>query len=136
MSFNIVYTFLFWIAWIGILLVILKIVPPGAELIIVVICAFSGVMLYFLIPYIVTEFMGNLQVKKHEKNSRKLETKKKFLNEQHLIKKYRYIKLNKKENIVSSNIDKKDKISLLEIVHKYTPEAALQLIEEYEARLG
>jgi len=132
MSFSISYTFFFWIAWINILSVILKVVPPGAELITVVICAISGVALYFLIPCIVTECMGNLQGKKYEKDNMKLEAKKKFLNEQNLIKKYRYIKLNRKENIVSSSIDKKDKISLLEIVHGYTPEAALQLIEEYE----
>ena len=83
-----------------------------------------------------TECVGSLQVKKYEKDKMKLETKKKFLNEQRLVKRYRYIKLNRKDDIISSGIDKKDKISLLELVHGYTPEAASQLIEEYEARHG
>ena len=73
---------------------------------------------------------------KYQKRNLKAEAMKNFLDEQRLMKQHRYLKLNKKENIITSNIDKKDKISLLEIVHGYTPEAALQIIKEYEDKKG
>lgn len=136
MNFSIFYTLFFWVAWIGIITIILKVVPMGAELITIFICAVSGVALYFSIPSIVTECLETLQDKKHDENKMKSEDRKKFLNEQYLRKRYRYIKLNKKENILASNIDKKDKISLLEIVYGYTPESAQQLIQEYENKKG
>jgi uncharacterized membrane protein YcjF (UPF0283 family) len=132
MSFSIFYTLFFWIAWISILTVILKTAPFGAELITIIVCAISGIALYFFIPPIVTECLGILRVKKYKENSIKNEAKDKFLNEQRLKERYRYIKLNKKENIIASDIDKKDKISLLEIIHGCTPESAQQLIKEYE----
>lgn len=132
MNFSVFYTFFFWIAWISILMVILKITPFGSELITIVICAISGVALYFFIPPIVTECLEILRVKKYKDNSIKIEIKNKFLSEQRLRERYKYIKLNKKENIIASDIDKKDKISLLEIVHGYTTKSAQQLIEEYE----
>jgi len=132
MSFSIFYTFFFWIAWVSILTVILKAIPVGAELITIVICAISGIALYFFIPTIINECLGGLQVKKYKENNRKIETKNKFLNEQRLRERYKYIKLNKKENIIASNIDKRDKIALLEIMHGYTHESAQQLIKECE----
>lgn len=104
----------------------------GAELITICICAILGVALYFSAPSIVTECLENLRDKKPDKNKMISESRKKFLNEQYLRKRYRYIKLNKKENIISSTIDKKDKISLMEVVHGDTPEFAQQLIQEYE----
>jgi len=134
MNFSIFYALFFWVVWIGITTIILRVVPVGTELITIFICAVSGVVLYFSILFIVTECLGNLQDKKQDKDKMRSEIRKKFLNEQYLRKRYRYIKLNKKENIISSNIDKKDKISLLEIVHGYTPESAQQLIYEYENR--
>jgi len=76
--------------------------------------------------------MGILRVKKYKENGLKNEVKNKFLNEQRLKERYRYVKLNKKENIITSNIDKKDKIALLEIIHGCSPESAQQLINKYE----
>ena len=135
MSFSIFYTFFFWIAWISILMVILKVTPFGAELITIIVCAISGMVLYFFIPPIITECLGILRVKKYKKNSVKDEAKSRFLNEQRLKERYRYIKLNKKENIISSDIDKKDKIALLEIMHGCSPESAQQLINQYENKV-
>ena len=132
MKFSISYTFFFWVIWIGIIVITLKVVPLGSELITIFISVVLGITLYFSMPSIVTECLGNLQDKKKDKNKMGSEVRKNFLNEQYLRKRYRYIKLNKKENIISSDIDKKDKIALLEIAHGYTPESAQQLIQEYE----
>jgi len=113
-------------------MVILKTSPFGSELITIIVCAILGVALYFFIPPIATECMGILRVKKYKENGLKNEVKNKFLNEQRLKERYRYVKLNKKENIITSNIDKKDKIALLEIIHGCSPESAQQLINKYE----
>jgi len=111
---------------------ILKITPLGVELIAIVICAILGVALYFFIPTMATECLGILRVKKNKEDGVKNVAKNKFLNEQHLKERYRYIKLNKEENIIASDIDKKDKISLLEIIHGHDTESAQRLIKEYE----
>jgi len=136
MGFSFFYTIFFWITWILVIPVILKVVPIGAEFICMVVYSITGVALYFLIPNLVTAHLADQRGIKHQECNSKDETRKKFLDEQRLKKQYRYIKLNKKENIITSNINKRDKISLLEIVHGYTPEAALQMIKEYEDKKG
>jgi hypothetical protein len=132
MGFSLSYTIFFWVVWILIIPVIFKIIPIGTELIWMIIYSVVGVALYFLIPNLVTAYLPNQEAIKYQKRNLKAEAKKKFLDEQRLMKQYKYLKLNKKENIITSNIDKKDKITLLEIVHGYTPETALQMIKEYE----
>jgi hypothetical protein len=72
------------------------------------------------------------QEKKYQNNNSKTGTRKNFLKEQRLVERYRYLKLNKIENIITSNIDSSDKIVLLEIVHGYSPEAALRMIKDYK----
>ena len=134
MGFSLPYTIFFWATWILVIPVVLKIIPAGTELICMVVYSIIGAALYFLIPNLVTACLEDQQEMKHQKRNLKAETRKKFLDEQRLRKQYRYIKLNKKENIVTSNIDNKDKIALLEIAHGYTPEAALQIIEEYKKK--
>jgi mannitol-specific phosphotransferase system IIBC component len=134
MTFSVFYALFFWAAWIGTMMIILKVVPIGTELLTVFISAVLGVVMYFFISSIVTKCNRNLQDKKLDKDKTKSEIRKIFLNEQYLRKRYRYINLNKKEDIISSNIDKKDKIALLKIVHGYTPESAGQLIQAYESK--
>ncbi|MCX5692121.1 MAG: hypothetical protein NTX47_00305 [Candidatus Omnitrophica bacterium] len=136
MGFSFFYTIFFGVTWILVIPVILKVIPVGAELICIFAYSIIGIALYFLIPNLITAYLEDQQEIKHQKRNSKVETKKKFLDEQRLMKQYRYLKLNKKESIITSNIDKKDKISLLEIVHGYTPEAALQMIKEYEDKKG
>ena len=136
MGFSFFYTIFFWVAWILFIPVILKAIPTGTELIYMVAYSIIGTALYFLIPNLVTERIEDRQEIKNQERYLKDNVRKKFLDEQRLRKQYRYIKLNKKENIIASDIDKKDKISLLGIVHGYTPEAALQIIEEYQKKKG
>ena len=136
MGFSLTYTIFFWVTWILVIPVILKVIPIGTELIYMVIYSIIGAALYFLIPSLVTARLEDQQETKYQKSNLKTEARKKFLDEQRLRKQYRYIKLNKKENIITSDIDNKDKISLLEIAHGYTPEAASQIIEEYKKKKG
>ncbi|MEK6733410.1 MAG: hypothetical protein AABY55_07265 [Candidatus Omnitrophota bacterium] len=134
MGFSLFYTIFFWVIWILVIPVILKVIPAGTELICMVVYPIIGAALYFLIPNLVTAHLEDQQEIKYQRHNSKAEARKKFLDEQRLRKQYRYIKLNKKENIISSNIDNKDKIALLGIAHGYTPEAALQIIEEYKKK--
>ena len=136
MNFSYIYTIFFWIVWVIIIPVIIKVSPIGAELLCISAYSIIGVALYFLIPNLANTCLQKQQEIKCQKRNLKTKTMKNFLDEQRLMKQYRYLKLNKKENIITSNIDKKDKISLLEIVHGYTPEAALQIIKECEDKKG
>jgi hypothetical protein len=126
------YTIFFWIAWIFFIPVILKITPIGTELILIIVYSIIGVALYFLIPILITACVEDWREKKYQNNNSKTGTRKNFLNEQRLVERYRYLKLNKIENIITSNIDSSDKISLLEIVHGYAPETALRMIKDYK----
>ena len=135
MGFSLPYTIFFWATWILVIPVVLKIIPAGTELICMVVYSIIGAALYFLIPNLVTACLEDQQEMKHQKRNLKAETRKKFLDEQRLRKQYRYMKLNKKENIISSDIDKKDKIALLEIMHGCSPESAQQLINQYENKV-
>ena len=136
MGFSLFYTIFFWLTWIIFIPIILKAIPIGTELIYMVVYSIVGTALYFLIPNLITERIENQQETKYQERDLKAEARRKFLDEQRLRKQYRYIKLNKKENIIAGDIDNKDKIALLGIAHGYTPEAAAQIIEEYQKKKG
>jgi hypothetical protein len=122
--------------WIFFIPVILKILPIGTELIFIIVYSIIGIALYFLIPGLITTHVEDYQEKKYQDSNSKADARKNFLNEQRLVERYRYLKLNKIENIITSNIDSSDKIALLEIVHGCTLEAALRMIKEYEGKKG
>lgn len=96
MGFSFFYTIIYWVAWILVIPVILKITPIGTELICMVMYSIIGAALYFLIPSLVTACLEDQQETKYQKSNLKTEARKKFLDEQRLIKQRRYIKLNKK----------------------------------------
>ncbi|MDP2911948.1 MAG: hypothetical protein Q8N76_06435 [Candidatus Omnitrophota bacterium] len=96
MGFSFFYTIIYWVAWILVIPVILKVIPTGTELIYMVAYSITGTALYFLIPNLVTARIEDQQEIKQEKRYLKADARKKFLDEQRLIKQRRYIKLNKK----------------------------------------
>src|SRR3989338_2691361 len=124
------YSLFFWIIWLALIPVILKAIPAGTELISMIIYSFIGLGLYFCMSQFLTSSLDKEYEKKYKGQREKSKTREQFLREQLLFKKYRYIKLNIKENIIAGNINAKDKIALLEIVHGYSPEDARQLIEK------
>ena len=118
MSFSLPYTICFWVIWILIIPVILKVIPAGTELIYMVAYSIAGAALYFSIPGLVTAHLEDQQETKYQKRNSKADARKKFLDEQRLIKQRRYIKSDKKENTIT------------------TPKAASQIIEEYQKKKG
>lgn len=130
MSRSIFYHLFFWVIWLAVIPAILKVIPVGSELISMVIYSFIGLGLYFSISRFLTFRLDREYEKNYKGQIEKTKTREQFLREQRLIKKYRYIKLNIKENIIDSNIGAKDKTALLEIIHGYSPEDARQLIEK------
>jgi hypothetical protein len=116
MDFSLTYTIFFWVTWVIVIPVILKVVPAGTELIYMVVYSIIGAALYFLIPNLVTARLEDQQETKYQNRNLKTEAKKKFLDEQRLIKQRRYIKSDKKENTIT------------------TPKTALQIIEEYKKK--
>lgn len=123
------YILFFWIIWLLAIPFILKFIPAGSELISMVIYSLLGLALYVSIPAMVDAFIDKIEEKRYEAGHAKSGDKAKFLVEQRLRRKYRYIKLNVKENIINSpSIEKSDKLLLLQIMHDCTPDEAYNLL--------
>ncbi len=125
------YTFFFWFIWISTMPLVLRIIPDGSELLYVIAYPIIGFGLYFTIPLVFAKCFSKIEDKRHQRQRAAEQNKELFLKEQYLRKKYRYIKLNNKENIINNNaIDKKDKILLLEIIHGLTYEEITNLLKK------
>ena len=107
------YTIFFWLIWLLTIQLVLKIIPNGCELIFIVIYSIIGVTAYISIPSVIRAYIDKIEEKKYKNQQAIKQNKKIFLKEQCLRRKYRYLKLNNKENIINSNIDINDKILLL-----------------------
>lgn len=83
-----------------------------------------------MLPAVFEECSSKIEKEKHQDQKAIEQNKKIFLEEQRLRKKYKYIKLNNKENIINSNIDMSDKVLLLKIVHGCSQEEISRLLQE------
>lgn len=109
----------------------LKFVSNGWELIYIITYSIAGLGLYFAIPSVFMTFSDKIWEREHQKQRAVERSKKLFLKEQYLRKKYRYIKLNNKDNIINSDIiDTNDKTSLLRIIHNCSPEEISILLKK------
>jgi len=129
------YTLIFWLVWLIFIPILLKIVPSGSELIYVVVYSLVGIAMYFTIPSIFDILLGRIDKEKYQDIRETEQNKKLFFQEQSLRKKYKYIKLEKEENIINSNaISKGDKILLLSIVHGHSQEEIAMLFEKNKSQ--
>ena len=125
------YTFFFWIIWVLLTPFFLKIIPDGWELIYIITYSMAGLGLYFAVPSVFMACFDKIREKKYQKQRAIEQNKKLFLKEQYLRKKYRYIKINNKDNIINSDIiDTNDKILLLRIIHNCSPEGISRLLKK------
>ena len=85
-----------------------------------------------MLPSVFEECSGKIEKEKQQNQKAIEQNKKIFLEEQRLRKKYKYIKLNNKENIINSNIDMSGKILLLKIVHGCSQEEISRLLQKNE----
>jgi len=126
------YSIFYWLIWLVFMPVVIKYASLGKELLGVVIYAFLGLALYFTLPVITDISLSKIERKRFELRKTRECERKRFLKEQQLRKKYRYIKLKIKEDIINSNIDKNDKVFLLEAIHGCAPDEARRLVEAAE----
>lgn len=125
-----VYTTFFWLTWLLILPLVLKVVADEWALIYIFVYSLVGLAAYFTLPRVFEKCMDNIESDKYQGRKTIEQNKEMFFEEQRLRKKYRYIKLNKKENIINSDIDRSDKILLLEIIHGCSREEISRLLQK------
>lgn len=125
------YKFFFWLIWVSLTPFFLRVIPDGWEILFIITYSMAGLGLYFIIPSVSMACFDKIWERKHQKQREIEQNKKLFFKEQYLRKKYKYIKLNNKDNIINSDIiDINDKISLLRIIHNYSLEEISRLFKK------
>ena len=122
-----VYTLFFWLVWLLILPLTLRIVSSGWEIIYVFVYSLAGLAGYFALPSVLEKCLDEIDWKKHQNQKAIDRNKKIFLEEQRL-------KLIKTENRLSRNmqsIDLTDKINI-----KLTHDAANRITRDTVLALG
>ena len=87
-----------------------------------------GVVLSILIPIPINRYLDAKAQKEHEEQHMKENNKEKFLKVKSLKEKYRYKKLGIEEIISDKDINRHDKLILLEAIHGCTPDKACELL--------